>query len=128
MVALIHRYPLLRVVEEVLPSICKTGSYTIKSITNKVFASGDECELNEYHKFLKSQCGLTKDERKAEMGRFGGLKTQENIREIKSRIVQLETEMNLANERCERLESEFQKNYENSIHSHPRVSQTFSMI
>ena len=47
------------VFEDVLPSIRRTGTYTlpnkyntIKFITNKVFATGDECELKEYHIFF----------------------------------------------------------------------------
>ncbi len=102
------------VFEEVLPSIRKIGTYTlpnkyntIKSITNEVFAGGDECELKEYHKFLKSQCELvTKDQSKVEMERLGGLKTQQNIREIISKIGELGSELDLESERCKRLEPE----------------------
>ena len=55
------------------------GANTIGVLRNR-----DEDEQKCYHKFLGEQFNLTKDDDKVEMGRKGGLKTQENIRETNS--------------------------------------------
>ncbi len=49
---------------------------------------------------------LTKDPEKVELGRRGGSKIQESIREITLMIGKLGTELDLESKRCEKLESE----------------------
>ena len=76
--------------EEVLPSIRKTGQYTvpnkydaIKGYTQNVLTNGDVDEKKTYHKLLGEQFDFTK----VEMGRKGGLKTWENIHTTESQLV-----------------------------------------
>ena len=77
------------VFSEVLPSIRKTGSYTLKdpieklsSITLEDLSAYDWDRRKEYKTILKSQGNILKNPVKAESGQRGGLKAHENRRKL----------------------------------------------
>ena len=70
---------------EVLPSIRKTGSYSMNGLCNtlggmtlNVLLSGDRDQITEYKTILKAHANMLKDPTRVEMGRRGGSKCQEN--------------------------------------------------
>ena len=77
------------VYSEVLPSIRKTGSYTlrdpiekIQSITLEDFSSYGESQRKENKTILKTHSNMLKNPVSKEKGRNGGLKAQENRRKM----------------------------------------------
>ena len=83
------------VMEEVLPSIRKTGRYELEDPIQKVLSIGiDELatydkERKEYKTIILSHYELLKDKKKQERGKNGGHTTQERIRELKRENVEL---------------------------------------
>ena len=82
---------------EVLLSIRKTGSYTLtdpieklKSITLDDLSAYNEDEWKEYKTIVKTHANMLKDPTKVEMERRGGLKCQENRRELADRVKEYE--------------------------------------
>ncbi len=81
------------VIEEVLPSIKKTGQYTLPSVMRSIesvkdvelIALGDD-DRKDVRKALVRKANLVKDPEKVEMGRCGGQTNQENIHEIKLKL------------------------------------------
>ena len=85
------------VFSEVLPSIRKTGSYTLidpieklQSITLDDLSAYGGDQRKEYKTILKTHANMLKDPAKVEMGRRGGLKCQENRRELADRVKEYE--------------------------------------
>ena len=85
------------VFSEVLPSIRKTGSYTMNGLCNtlgtmtlSVLSSGDRNQLTEYKTILKTHENILKDPTKVEMGRRGGLRCQGNRRGLANRVKEYE--------------------------------------
>ena len=79
------------VIEEVLPSIRKTGQYTLpcalKTIKNTELLALCEDDRKEDNKALKKKIELTKDPGKVALGRLGGLVTQQKYRKLKMRWI-----------------------------------------
>ena len=62
----------------------------LSGITLNVLSGGDREQLTEYKTILKAHTNMLKDPAKVEMGRRGGLKCQENGRELANRVNEYE--------------------------------------
>ena len=59
-------------------------------MTLSVLSSGDRNQLTEYKTILKTHANMLKDPVRVEMGRRGGLRCQENRRELADRVKEYE--------------------------------------
>ncbi|CAB3994803.1 Hypothetical predicted protein [Paramuricea clavata] len=88
------------VFEDVLPSIRKTGTYTLPGVINMIKGIDDmelrrlrDTERIEARHELDHKRNIVKDQRKAEAGKKGGLAVQEKIRQTEKELEKKEFEV-----------------------------------